>query len=231
MQIVKSKKTGKSRMQIEEEERVRWVSKLSGLIQEAQLPFWEHASSSLEPEKAMMRCGGRRRGSTIRARVRIWNGVRWWLLTAFKTPFPNKVYMMTSFLECAASEPCARSYPAAVAASLAFMEKAGSVPEDDRISKSDVWITTYGDIQMHLEQDADVLEKFKSPMYFMMMLLAMELMVCCEEYPSYQRGYAWLKAVQVWDSLRTDDTRGMPPGRLRTKQMGLVGGSQYIEIY
>ena len=119
-QLSKAEKLGKSRAELEEIARTKWVGLVVEIIVEASLPFAESARASLEPERALQRCCGKRRGTTVRARVRTWMQVRWWMLTAYNMPFPRRVYHMTSYLEMRAKEPCSRTVPIAVAAALSF---------------------------------------------------------------------------------------------------------------
>ena len=223
LKLLRAGKMGKSRKQVEEEERIRWVKAVITVIVEAHLPFCDQANETMEPEKALMRCCGRRRGSTIRARYRAWVLVGWWLITIYGITWPRKPAYMMSCLECRASEPCARSVPGQVAGALSFMEKVGAVPEDMRISSHDAWLATMSDVTLQLQEATVDLEVNKSPVYFAMMPVALELEVMDDRRPLYKRFLAWVLAVRIWISARGDDAQGIPPHKLRLKPLGMIG--------
>ena len=212
----------KGRQEVEEHERMRWVTVLIMLIVDAGLPRAKSAELTQDPVASMARCAGPTRARTIRARVRQFKKMRDWLFVVHTVVWPQHVGQVLDYLEMLAAEPCGRSVPRSVlAAPLSFVEEKDEVPEEDRISTCQILKTTVADMEAQLSSSAQ--PTHKAPSLFVMMVIAMELLVLDESMPSGARAMSWVKLLKVWSSLRSDDLRGLLPAELKCNREGLHG--------
>eukprot|EP00971_Amphidinium_carterae_P097326 1925726-Amphidinium_carterae.1 len=63
----------------------------------------------------------------------------------------------------------------------------------------------------------------KAPPFFVVQVVAMELLVIASAEPVYVRAFAWYKLVQVWAGLRYSDLTGAPFKHLVLDDSGLEG--------
>ena len=89
------------RARVEERVREKWVKELSEVIVEAGLPAAEEAARTMDPEKALARCAGNRRGKTVRQRVRALRPVLRWLRVEKGLAWPDSVSDMIDYLAVA----------------------------------------------------------------------------------------------------------------------------------
>ena len=198
-----------ARAAVEQGERLRWIKKLVKFVVEADLPTVALAREAKDPEVRLRRMAGNRRSGTIRARVRTWSNVRRWLLTVNGRPWPSSAPEVLDYLDARMSEPCGKSVPKAVAASLGFVERAGGVAEEDRISLNVSFLNAIND--MSLEAIGTGAAKKKAPRPTMQIMTALELVIMNGDAPRYWRAYAWFKLVKIWGSLGWDDSKGWLP--------------------
>jgi hypothetical protein len=208
------------RLELERTEQDRWARELASIVEEAQLPAAEEASLASAPEAVMAVLGGSRRPSTLRMRVRTWRKIRFWLLQVSGTPWPAHVGQMLDYLQAAVAATCARTWPGQVAASLAFLETVGGVPEDRRISTRATWRALVADTEQRLQGGGR--PAAKAPLLVRTVIVALELYVL-GPHAIYKRAYAWVRLVKIWASLRTNDLQGLPPALLRRTSQGLSG--------
>ena len=123
-----------SRQSIEEQELRRWRSELADLLRESKAPIFLQTQQTAKPDEILMACIGNARASTIRKRVREWKKLRAFALGACGQAWPTKIEIVLDYLHERVGEPCARSVPEAILASLVFMEKAGCVASADKLS-------------------------------------------------------------------------------------------------
>eukprot|EP00972_Heterocapsa_arctica_P103359 15230125-Heterocapsa_arctica.AAC.1 len=55
----------------------------------------------------------------------------------------------------------------------------------------------------------------KAPSLLLVLLVALECLVCDEAAPVGARAFAWIKLLKVWTATRSDDLRGLLPAELR----------------
>ena len=105
-------------------------------------------------------------------------------------------------------EPCARTVPAAILVSFAFMGKVGAVRPAERLSDSG--------IQEHSKSAHDSLEppQRKAPMLPVAIIGAMELAVSNVVLPYYLRCFAFYKLVKLSTASRCSDMSGLDPATL-----------------
>ena len=194
--------------EIEEEEKRRWLLEIISFIEEAKLPSAAMASGSLDPAKAMQQVTGGARSKTIRARARKWGAVRLWLKATFGLPWPVVPVWLTDYLEMRASEPCAFNEINDTVAALYFIEKAGGVKPEDRISTS-AWVQdAMRDMEKSLAQGIPYVKR-KAPNVHVSQIVEWEREVMNFMLSAYWRYFAGLKLMKVWTSSRHDDALGV----------------------
>ena len=114
-----------ARAKLEQEEIGRWRRELASVLRDVDLPIVKIAAEALDPEAVLLSASGRKRASTIRARLRVWKRVQAWLFTVHHVNWPASVAQMHDVLNDMVAGGCARTAPGGVAAALVFLEKAG----------------------------------------------------------------------------------------------------------
>ena len=115
-------------------------------------------------------------------------------------------------------EGAARTSHASLLASLRFLEEAGEVAPENRISTSSALDNAVKEHELTAASrpaaTAATLANAGSkqaPPQLLAMLAAMEDMVSAPGVPLYHKGYAWFKLLRHWTSMRWDDTQGLRP--------------------
>ncbi|CAE7027742.1 unnamed protein product [Symbiodinium natans] len=214
-------KSNLQRCDVEQQELLRWRGELVTLIQAAKLPVCDQANLSKDPEATISAAVGAARASTIRSRVREWRRARAYFLAVSSSPWPKHVGLVLDYLHEQRLEPCARSVPTAILKCLAFMEKAGGVPEQARFSTHTVVRNTVNQFVMELESGAP--PKRKAPLLLVAMIASLELAVLDDALPLYTRGFAFYKLLKLWTACRSGDLTGLSPSSLVLSSDGLQG--------
>ena len=212
--------TATERMDVENEERLRWTYCIVTVLHEAKLPSALQASLAKDPDAALRRVVGRRRSRTLRTRYKTWVKIRLWLQCVYQVSWPAHLGMLLDYIADVALGPVPRSLPGSLAASLSFLEKIGGVLESQMFSKQQIWLAQIAS----LTRDAQVnnTEVKRAPQPFIAMIISLELYVKSGR-PKYRRALAWLKLVRIWATMRSDDTQGIDVRRLTLSGMGLSG--------
>ena len=203
------------RTKLEQFEKNKWSDILASLFEEAKLPvcrIWKQCSS---PELARLQSFGSRRGPTLKSRARLWIKVRDWLMIEFHRPFPFDVTDMINYLNVRGLEPCGRSFPNQLSATLAFIEDCGRVDHQDKISGDRSWSNTVRYWEQKLIQDAEGgTSVHKAQIPTIAMVISMELFLANIRYPLHLRAMCWIKLLKLWMALRFYDTLGIDPNRI-----------------
>jgi hypothetical protein len=218
--------TAEARKEREEEERARMVQKLVDLIRRADLPLARRAAQSLDPERALLRCAGKARAGTIRGRIReVERCLDWYQVQEPGIAWPRHEFVVADFLEERAAEPCGRSIPQSLLNGFAFVEEAGGVPVEDRISRTPHLLKTVEDLTSHLAAATGLKARKKARLLPVMLIRAWELLVTSNrpEVPPYARALAWVRLLKLWTAMRFDDTRGLLPATMALASRGLDG--------
>ncbi|CAE8624964.1 unnamed protein product [Polarella glacialis] len=201
----------------EEIERKRWNQFVCDIVIRNDLPVLRVAATSLDPDRALANCTGRARSRTLRKKVRTWLAIEKWLIATFGQSWPSSAGQVVDYLEDRAQEPCGRTVPATAISSLRFFEKVGEVEE--RLADTSLVLSTVSRLEVQLSTNS--VPTKKAPMYFLSLLIALEMFVVCERYPLYYRAFAWYKLIKVWASLRSDDCMGLRPCHLKAVSGGI----------
>ena len=73
--------------------------------------------------------------TTLKQRITMWQPVRRWLRADAGAPWPTSAMQIVEYVEERADEPCGWTVPTTVASTLAFLEKAGGIRLEDRLSR------------------------------------------------------------------------------------------------
>ncbi|CAE7746198.1 unnamed protein product, partial [Symbiodinium necroappetens] len=117
---------------MERQELQRWQLVLADPVEEAGLPVVEHMKLVRFPESMLLAALGSARAATVGKHVREWKKVKLYCLATSGKAWPVHVGMLLDYLHERYLEPCARTVPQAILASLSFLEKAGGVASDER---------------------------------------------------------------------------------------------------
>ncbi|CAE7744931.1 unnamed protein product [Symbiodinium sp. CCMP2592] len=195
----------------EDKQRCRWLSQLQRLIATSGLPAAEAGISG--------RVGKGRRASTLRKHVKTWERVVAWVRSAFGVSWPSADHF-AAYLQARASEPCGRSVPGSCLKTLMFMESAGEVPLDSKISRCPVIRNTMEELALVLGNQ-DLRGRRQANQLLVSQVKAFEGLVMNEQAPRYVRAFAWFKLVKLWGCLRYSDTEGMPARAIVVDERGL----------
>ena len=124
---------GQSREDIDKQRLARWRRELVEIILEANLPIVANAQMASCPQSVIEASLGCARYSTIRKRVREWRALRTFSIGACGAPWPAHIGVVLDYLQERVEEPCGRTIPEAILATLAFFEKVGCVLSADRL--------------------------------------------------------------------------------------------------
>ncbi|CAE8728235.1 unnamed protein product [Polarella glacialis] len=204
----------------EEVERQRWNLQVCQIVIRCDLPVLRVAATSLDPDRALANCTGRARSKTLRKKVRTWLVIENWLKATFGLEWPTLASQMVDYIEDRATEPCGRTVPATAISALRYFEKVGEV--ECPMADSALLLSTVSRLEVQLATNSAPTEK--APLYFLSLLVAMELFVACVDFPLYYRAFAWYKLVKVWASLRSDDCMGLQPCHLKS----IAGGIEFL---
>eukprot|EP00969_Alexandrium_andersonii_P359728 15453849-Alexandrium_andersonii.AAC.1 len=92
------------------------------------------------------------------------------------------------------------------------MERAAGITSVESIAQNTFFRNCINDAEAALAAGAP--EARKASPLVVQVLASLELFVLAEDRPRYQRFIAWAKVINVWASLRADDTRGCRPSLL-----------------
>ncbi|CAE8582763.1 unnamed protein product [Polarella glacialis] len=130
---------------------------------------------------------------------------------------------MVDYLEsrAASDKGMARSVPDSIAATLAVLESAGQVSEENSISMDSFWKSTVAAWKTALESGAP--PKVQAEATPVSVIIATELFVMDTLEPRFLRAIAWLYLVMHWATLRIDDVANIDPARLTLSEVCLKG--------
>ena len=144
-----------------------------------------------------------RRASTLEGHVRTWRRVADWVQAVFGCHWPSSDQFVAY---------CYKT--------LLFMEAAGEVAHEARISSHPAVLNTLEELKVSLSA-----EKLGPPkqalQLFVSQVCSMERLVLAEQMPRYARAFAWFKLFKLWGCLCYADTEGMPASSVVLEARGL----------
>jgi len=178
------------------------------------------ADETLGPLAVKRRWARGLRASTLRARVRIIRKLSKWIWRVLDKPWFTTALELELYLCDRADEPCGRTVFQTACVAVSFLERAAEFPDYMVIGDSPGIQSLCKELELEVARGKGVSKK-KAPQILVQMLIALEQTVVELSLPRFVRAYAWLKAVQVWASLRSDDTMGIDPASIKLDSYGL----------
>ena len=149
----------------------------------------------MNPDRALLGCTGKARLKTIRKRLREWGKAENWFLRVTGNAWPVVPGEVVDYVHYRAEEPCALAVPGSILAALSFMEKAGGVKLEDRLSADALVCSTVESLTVALSKGADPTKK--AAMVLLAIVTSLELYVVGVNNPIFCRGVAWLRLVKI----------------------------------
>ena len=199
-----------SREQIEEKGRTRWLRRLVQIIMDADLPLVKIAQQTLQPEATLATAAQGRRLRTLRQRVRTFLKASTWFSILSAVKFPLSEAQVLDYMRDRADEPCGRTCLRSFISSLAFIERGGAVPPQDRLSSRASVLEAMEEWTLEVSGPGGSARKKANP-FFILIIISLELVVMDETLPNYKRAFAWFKLPKTWASLRFGDTVSLAP--------------------
>eukprot|EP00435_Cladocopium_sp_Y103_P012339 s5620_g3.t1 len=200
-------------------ERRKYISLLSNLIKEADLPVVQVIAALDDTGTAWQHLFAARRSGTLKNRYKSWKPFRAWIEVHRGYLFPRHVKDIIDYMQHRVNEGCGKTIPLSFDIALQLFETVGRIPDDERLSRDPLW-------QGHVKSwSAELAEgsqpKQTAPMYTVAMLISLELLVVEETELLYKRALAWVILVMVWGSMRCDDMQAVLPERTTLSNFGL----------
>ena len=186
---------------------------LAEFMKEGHLPIVSTIETTANPAMAWSGLFGRRRAKTLRNRARAFKHFRSWLLAAKGYPYPCSLTDALDYMEQRVGSDAGKTVIDSFAAAFSVIEELGGVKPEDMITKKRLFVESCKFWKVKAAKNA-VAPK-KAEIYFIHMLISLELFVTNPSVPDYDRGLGWLLLVMHWASMRLDDVVGIDATRFR----------------
>ena len=103
-------------------------------------------------------------------------------------------------------------------AALAVLEQTGKVPEPERYSKDNTWLSQLSSLTSDLKAAAPPTRQ--APMLSVAMIVSLELRVVKTDETPFERAMSWVALVAVFASMRIDDLQGVLPKSMTLTDAG-----------
>jgi hypothetical protein len=100
------------------------------------------------------------------------------------------------------------------------MECLGKVPADVQVSGAQIVMAAARELTSGLEGPRGRTTR-RAPYVPVKVAMAWERTVMCDTQPAYVRGYAWVRLVKYWASMRFDDLKWLDPAKVNLRAQGL----------
>ena len=215
--------TEQARADAERAERARKGKALAELLLEANLPAAHALRTSRGDDSALLRCCRGLSAKTLAQRLACWAPLRRWLLTQGLGPWPASAQPLLDYLETRLREGAARTTFSSLKAALSFLEEAGEVPPEERLSQDPALTNAVREAGLRAAQGTRKAGRGQAPQLPLVLLADLEGVVLDEGRATYQRAFAAFRLLRHWASLRWDDTQGLAPHTLKQRARGVSG--------
>ena len=200
-------------------ERHKYTVLLSNVIKSAKLPVVQLVNTLDDPLTAWSHLFAARRANTLKNRYKAWRPFETWLELHRSRTYPQSYKDVIDYMQCRVDDGCGKTIPESFHVALNMIEVLGRVPEDEQISKDQLWL---GHIKSWTAQlSADHPPRRPAEMYTVAILLSLELTVEDESEPIFSRALSWVVLLMVWAALRCDDVQSVLPHRTLLTNFGL----------
>lgn len=203
------------RSKIEEKERDRLTQQLVVLLRKAGLLKIEEtvgvsqAKQWLEKRHAMGR-----RPNTLRQHLRLGRKLSSYMQNAYGRPWFRSSGDVMEYVALRLEEPCGKTVPSSVWATIRFLEKSAEVPESARVSADMALQNFFSEVDRHPSW-AEGHQKTSANRLVLSLVVAWEKKVVDVSEKKYIRAFSWFKLIKLWAALRWDDTMGIPPSSIQ----------------
>ena len=191
-------------------ERERWLGECVDILREMAAPVLVDAAGNPRAECALRHAFGKRRTSTLKARVRGWRRWSTWAVSRRGLLAKATGADFESYLQDLFDDGCGPSVPGTAYNALLFFERAGGLVgrgamTDEAFLKSMVENLMCEAARLRGKQ------RQEAPRLPLVILVALELAVMDAKLPLYTRYLAGFRLVKWWSGMRFDDTLGASP--------------------
>ena len=219
-----------ARRKAEVKEREKQAKQVFAILMAAGLPFAQdaerHGWHALSPEAS--RCLRGLRTATLRKRASDVGPFSRYLKAELGKNLPTDKVDALSYFAVRSEEGAAGTAYRSLLLSLQFLEEAGEVPTDERVSDLPGVLSAVKEFEtrrrLQAAEQGEKTGKKQAPPLLLSMVGALERVVINEEIPVFVRGYDWYRLACHWASLRFDDTSGISPVSLEIKRQGCSAG-------
>eukprot|EP00972_Heterocapsa_arctica_P047259 6972549-Heterocapsa_arctica.AAC.1 len=136
---------------LESEERARWHAVPVSVIKDAGLPIGQEAADALDPDRFLMHDGKGRRSSTPRQQLKVWLRAVFWLCSCYRVGWPGRATQVIDYHESRAlEEGCGHTTFRSVLGAWSFIETAGGIAPELRLTSSPLIHYTIKDLEVEL---------------------------------------------------------------------------------
>lgn len=182
-------------------------------LERGSAPIIQVAKASGNSTSTLMGAIGATRAGTLTAYASAFEAFQNYLWAGHGIAWPRTVLDITDYLHMRASEPCAPSIPQVFMQSLAWFERTGGIPAQDRLSRTDLIKSTV-DYAIELVACGGAGLK-QAPRPPVVVLCSSELFIVNTNYPAGWRLKAFTMNLKALCTLREDDIQHLSPNRLR----------------
>ena len=200
-------------------ERQKYTVLLSNVIKSAKLPVVHLVNTLDDPFTAWSHLFAARRANTLKNRYKAWRPFEAWLELHRSRTYPQSYKDVIDYMQCRVDDGCGKTIPESFHVALNLIEVLGRVPEDEQISKDQLWLSHIK--SWTAELSADHPPRRPAEMYTVAILLSLELTVEDEQEPIFARALSWVVLLMVWAALRCDDVQSVLPHRTLLTNFGL----------
>ena len=142
--------TATARKDMEEAERVRWVSELCTLLRGTATPM---GKLLLEKPGTESLVGAGKRAATLRSRVRMARKYLAWLSMTYRVSFPTCVEHLTEYLKVRVSEPCNRGALRNTHRGFGFLDETAGVTAEASPSRDPLYSVIFNELLSKVLQE------------------------------------------------------------------------------
>lgn len=120
-------------------ERQKYITLLSNLIKEANLPIVQVINALDDTGTAWQHLFAARRSGTLKNRYKAWKPFRVWVELNRGYVFPRALKEIIEYMQHRVNDGCGKTIPLSFDISLQLLETVGRIPEDERLSRDPLW--------------------------------------------------------------------------------------------
>ena len=213
-----AEKDDEQRLQLEEAERERLSNDLVSLLRKIGWLVKKDSEELLLSQRWLLRRHSMgRRPSTLRQHVRLGRKLASYVKMSYGVPWFREPSDVMEYVAQRLEEPCGKSVPSSILATLRFLEESAEIPESQRLSMDGALRNFFAEINRHPSW-AEGNPRSSAKRLPVSVVVSWEKVVTSDDEKPYVRVYAWFKLVKFWAALRWDDTLGIPPSLVELRE-------------